>query len=198
MRRTWAGFNRRLSPRSNKRLNPACAIRTGTLLSATLRVASCWSAPPASRSTSFDEQQTTTRPAASAAGWPVEFPAHKHVALPQDTHAAVESEPVCAYAGRDVVVGVGRVVDALGPKGVTLQDAGLEVPRQGDHYVTVCDRGARGAGRRAPRGRRRRARACARRAVRPGDRQEPQHRQADDVHLRRSQPAPVSNSVSTT
>ena len=66
MRRTWAGFNRRLSPRSNKRLNPACAIRTGPSLSATLRVASCWSAPPASRNTSFDEQQTTTRPAASA------------------------------------------------------------------------------------------------------------------------------------
>ena len=35
--------------------------------------------------------------------------------------AAVESRPVVAYAGGEVVVEVGRVVDALGPQGVALQ-----------------------------------------------------------------------------
>ncbi len=42
-------------------------------------------------------------------------------ALPQGAQAAVESRSVVAYAGREVVVEVGRVVDALGPPGVALQ-----------------------------------------------------------------------------
>ena len=42
-------------------------------------------------------------------------------ALPQGAHAAVESRSVVAYAGREVVVEVGRGVDALGPPGVALQ-----------------------------------------------------------------------------
>ena len=51
----------------------------------------------------------------------VEFPDHEHVALSQGAQAAVESGPVVAYAGSEVVVEVGRVVDALGPQGVALQ-----------------------------------------------------------------------------
>ena len=51
----------------------------------------------------------------------VEFPDHEHVALPQGAQAAVESRPIVAYAGSEVVVEVGRVVDALGPQGVALQ-----------------------------------------------------------------------------
>ena len=47
----------------------------------------------------------------------VEFPDHEHVALPQGAQAAVESRPVVAYAGSDVVVEVGRIVDAFGPQG---------------------------------------------------------------------------------
>ena len=38
----------------------------------------------------------------------VEFPIHEHVALPQGAQAAVESRPVVAYAGSEVVVEVGR------------------------------------------------------------------------------------------
>ena len=51
----------------------------------------------------------------------VEFPDHEHVAPPQGAQAAVESGPVVAYAGSEVVVGVGWVVDTLGPQGVALQ-----------------------------------------------------------------------------
>ena len=51
----------------------------------------------------------------------VEFPDHESVALPQGAQAAVESRSVVAYAGSEVVVEVGRVVDALGPPGVALQ-----------------------------------------------------------------------------
>ena len=64
----------------------------------------------------------------SVAGWAGLVSSHEHVALPQDAHAAVESGPVGAYAGRDVVVEVARVVDALGPQGVALQ-----VQRLGRH-----------------------------------------------------------------
>ena len=38
---------------------------------------------------------------------------------------------------------VARLLEAQRVTDIVLQDAGLEVPRQGDHYVTVCDRGAR-------------------------------------------------------
>ena len=38
---------------------------------------------------------------------------------------------------------VARLLKAQRVTDIVLQDAGLEVPRQGDHYVTVCDRGAR-------------------------------------------------------
>ena len=51
----------------------------------------------------------------------VEFPDHEHVALPQGAEAAVESGPVVATAGSEVVVKVGWVVDAFGPQGVALQ-----------------------------------------------------------------------------
>ena len=51
----------------------------------------------------------------------VEFPDHESVALPQGAQVAVESRSVVAYAGSEVVVEVGRVVDALGPPGVALQ-----------------------------------------------------------------------------
>ena len=45
----------------------------------------------------------------------------KHVALPQDLQAAVETRPVVAEAGGEVVVEVDRVVDARRPEGVALQ-----------------------------------------------------------------------------
>ena len=51
------------------------------------------------------------------------------------THAAVESGPVVAYAGRDVVVEVGRVVDALGPQRVALQVQRLGTVRLRDAGV---------------------------------------------------------------
>ena len=51
----------------------------------------------------------------------VELPDDEHVALPQGAQAAVESRPVVAYAGGEVVVEVDRVVDALGPQGGALQ-----------------------------------------------------------------------------
>ena len=51
----------------------------------------------------------------------VEFPGNEHVALPHGAQAVVESGPVVAYAGSEVVVEVGWAVDALGPQGVTLQ-----------------------------------------------------------------------------
>ena len=54
----------------------------------------------------------------------VELPDDEHVALSQGAQAAVESRPVVAYAGGDVVVEVDRVVDALGPQGVALQHIG--------------------------------------------------------------------------
>ena len=38
---------------------------------------------------------------------------------------------------------VARLLEAQRVTDIVLQDAGLEVPRLGDHYVTVCDRGAR-------------------------------------------------------
>ena len=59
-------------------------------------------------------------------------PDHEHVALPQGAQAAVESGPVVAYAGSKVVVGVGWVVDALGPQG-----AALQVQRLG--AIRLCD-----------------------------------------------------------
>ena len=49
----------------------------------------------------------------------VEFPDHQHVALPQGAQAAVESGTVVAYAESEVVVEVSRIVDALGPQGVS-------------------------------------------------------------------------------
>ncbi len=51
------------------------------------------------------------------------FHATEHVALPQGAQAAVETRPVVAYAGREVVVQVDRV-DAHGPQGVALQVVG--------------------------------------------------------------------------
>ena len=63
----------------------------------------------------------TRRPAAVVvsicAPWPGEHP-QAHAAGAQ---AAVESRPVVADAGGEVVVEVGRVVDARGPQGVALQ-----------------------------------------------------------------------------
>ena len=50
----------------------------------------------------------------------VEFPDHEHVALPQGAQAAVESGPAVAYAGSEVVVEVGWVVEAFGPQDVEL------------------------------------------------------------------------------
>ena len=41
----------------------------------------------------------------------VELPDDQNVALPQGAQAAVESRPVVAYTGGEVVVEVGRVVD---------------------------------------------------------------------------------------
>ena len=51
----------------------------------------------------------------------VELPDHEHVALPQDPQAAVETRPVVAEAGGEVVVEVDHVVDARRPQGVALQ-----------------------------------------------------------------------------
>ena len=51
----------------------------------------------------------------------VELPDDEHVALPQGPQAAVESRPVVADAGGEVVIEVDRVVDARGPQGVALQ-----------------------------------------------------------------------------
>ena len=61
-------------------------------------------------------------------------PDHEHVALPQGAQAALESRPVVAYVGSEVVVEVGRLVDALGPQGVALQ-----VQRLG--AIRLCDVG---------------------------------------------------------
>ena len=55
----------------------------------------------------------------------VEFPDHEHIALPQGAQAAVKSGSAVAYAGSEVVVEVGRVVDALGPQRGALQVQGL-------------------------------------------------------------------------
>ena len=49
------------------------------------------------------------------------FPIPEHAALPQGAEAIVESRPVVSYAGSEVVVEVGRVVDTRGPQGVALQ-----------------------------------------------------------------------------
>ena len=57
---------------------------------------------------------------------PVELPDDEHVAVPQRPQATVESRPVVANAGGEVVVEVGRVVDARGPQGVALQVQRLE------------------------------------------------------------------------
>ena len=54
-------------------------------------------------------------PMGEVAAATVKFPDHEHIALPQGAQAALESRPVVAYAGSDVVVEVGRIVDALGP-----------------------------------------------------------------------------------
>ena len=51
----------------------------------------------------------------------VEFPDDEYVALPQGAQTVVESGPVVAYAGSEVVVEVGWVVDVFGPQGVALQ-----------------------------------------------------------------------------
>ena len=50
----------------------------------------------------------------------VELPDDEHVARPERAHTAVESRPVVADAGREVVVDVDGV-DALGPQRVALQ-----------------------------------------------------------------------------
>ena len=79
----------------------------------------------------------------------VELPDDEHVALPQGSQAAVESRPVVAYAGGEVVVDVDRV-DALGPQGVALQVQRLGAVGLGDAGVAdqhvsqtvVCDRRA--------------------------------------------------------
>ena len=51
----------------------------------------------------------------------IELPDDERVALSLGAQAAVESRPVVADAGGEVVVEVGRVVDARGPEGVALQ-----------------------------------------------------------------------------
>ena len=56
-------------------------------------------------------------------------------ALAQGTQAAVESGPVVAYAGGEVVVKVGRL-DALGPQGVLLQVQRLGTIRFGNAGVS--------------------------------------------------------------
>ena len=65
----------------------------------------------------------------------VEFPDHEYVALPQGAQAAVESRSIVAYAGSEVLVEVGRVVDALGPQGVALQVQRLGAVRLRDAGV---------------------------------------------------------------
>ena len=77
----------------------------------------------------------------------VELPDDEHVALPQGPQAAVESRPVVADAGGEVVIEVDRVVDARGPQGVALQvqrlgAVGLRDAGVADQHVsqtTVCD-----------------------------------------------------------
>ena len=64
----------------------------------------------------------------------VELPDDEHVALPQGAQAAVESRPVVAYAGGEVVVDVDRV-DARGPQGVALQVQRLGAVGLGDAGV---------------------------------------------------------------
>ena len=64
----------------------------------------------------------------------------KHVALPQDLQAAVETRPVVAVAGGEVVVEVDRVVDARRPQGVALQVQRLVA-------VALRDAGVAGRGR---------------------------------------------------
>ena len=66
----------------------------------------------------------------------VEFQDHESVALPQGAQAAVESRSVVAYAGSEVGVEVGRVVDDLGPQGVALQVQRLGAIRLWDAGVT--------------------------------------------------------------
>ncbi len=51
----------------------------------------------------------------------IELPDDERVALSLGAQAAVESRPVVADAGGEVVVEVGRVVDARSPEGVALQ-----------------------------------------------------------------------------
>ena len=62
----------------------------------------------------------------------VELPDDEHVTLPQGAQVAVESRPVVADAGGEVVVQVDRV-DALGPQGVALQ-----VQRLGASVYILC------------------------------------------------------------
>ena len=65
----------------------------------------------------------------------VEFPDDEQVALPQGAQAAVESRPVVAYAGSEVVIEVGWVVDAFGTQGVALQVQRLGAIRLSDAGV---------------------------------------------------------------
>ena len=75
----------------------------------------------------------------------VAFPDDEHVALPQGAQAAVESRPIVAYAGSEVVIEVGWVVDAFGTQGVALQvqrlgairlsDAGVADPHVSQTFV---------------------------------------------------------------
>ena len=75
----------------------------------------CGSTPRADRSCTVLTRWARLRPRRSS------FQEDEHVALPHGAQAAVESRPVVAYAGGEVVVQVGRVVDAVGPEGVALQ-----------------------------------------------------------------------------
>ena len=61
----------------------------------------------------------------------VELPGDEHVAPAQGAQAVVESRPVVAYAGREVVVDVGRV-DAGVAQGVALQVQRLGAVGLGD------------------------------------------------------------------
>ena len=70
----------------------------------------------------------------------VELPDHEHVALPQDPQAAVETRPVVAEAGGEVVVEVDRVVDARRPQGVALQVQRPAATRGGPAGPAVADR----------------------------------------------------------
>ena len=82
------------------------------------------------------------------------------------------------HAGVRPQVHVGR--DRLGPGGPAKRPGHRPGARRvrADRLVRAGSGSLRVGGGAAPRGHRRRARACARRAVRPGDRQEPQHRAA--------------------